>query len=48
MSGFVEVVSTVNAQINSVVWGPIMLTLLIGTGLLLSIRMGFPQFTKFG
>lgn len=47
MSGFVEVVSTVNAQINSVVWGPIMLTLLIGTGLLLSIRMGFPQFTKF-
>jgi AGCS family alanine or glycine:cation symporter len=25
-----------------------MLTLLIGTGLLLSIRMGFPQFTKFG
>jgi AGCS family alanine or glycine:cation symporter len=25
-----------------------MLSLLIGTGLLLSIRMGFPQFTKFG
>ena len=31
----------------TIVWGPIMLTLLIGTGLLLSIRMGFPQFTRF-
>lgn len=37
----------INSAINGVVWGPIMLTLLIGTGLLLSIRMGFPQFTKF-
>ena len=47
MSGFIEIITQVNAAVNSVVWGPIMLTLLIGTGLLLSIRMGFPQFTKF-
>lgn len=47
MSGFVEIISQINTQINNVVWGPIMLTLLIGTGLLLSFRMGFPQFTKF-
>ncbi|MBP3584469.1 MAG: sodium:alanine symporter family protein, partial [Peptococcaceae bacterium] len=42
-----EIIKTVNTAINGVVWGPIMLTLLIGTGLLLSARMGFPQFTKF-
>ncbi len=48
MEGFFQVVSDINGAINGIVWGPIMLTLLIGTGLLLSIRMGFPQFTKFG
>ncbi|MBR2626761.1 MAG: sodium:alanine symporter family protein, partial [Peptococcaceae bacterium] len=42
-----DVIMSINTAINGVVWGPIMLTLLIGTGLLLSIRMGFPQFTKF-
>ena len=47
MSGFLNLVQTVNGAISNVVWGPIMLTLLIGTGLLLSVRMGFPQFTKF-
>ncbi len=38
MSHIMDLVSQINAQINSIVWGPIMLTLLIGTGLLLSIR----------
>lgn len=47
MSHIMDLISQINAQINSIVWGPIMLTLLIGTGLLLSIRMGFPQFTRF-
>ncbi len=42
-----DIILNINTAINGVVWGPIMLTLLIGTGLLLSIRMGFPQFTKF-
>lgn len=47
MSGIIEIISQVNTQINNIVWGPIMLVLLIGTGFLLSVRMGFPQFTKF-
>lgn len=47
MVEFLEMVELVNGKINSVVWGPIMLGLLIGTGFYLSLRMGFPQFTKF-
>jgi len=35
-------------KVNGVLWGPIMLTLLIGGGLYLSLRMGFFQFRKFG
>lgn len=37
-----------NQVINNIVWGPVMLTLLIGTGLILSIRLKFFQFRKFG
>ena len=48
MSSLIETITHINDAVNGVVWGPIMLTLLIGTGLLLSIRMKFPQFTKFG
>jgi len=48
MTNIVVMIEKINGSINDIVWGPIMLTLLIGTGLLLSIRMGFPQFTKFG
>lgn len=43
-----ELISAINTAINDIVWGPIMLTLLIGTGLFLSIRTGFMQFRKFG
>ena len=43
-----EILNDIVGKINGVVWGPIMLTLLIGTGLFLSLRMGFPQFRKFG
>ena len=43
-----EFIGELVAKINGIVWGPIMLTLLIGTGLFLSIRMGFPQFRRFG
>lgn len=35
------------SEVNGVVWGPIMLALLIGTGLFLSIATGFPQFRRF-
>ncbi len=43
-----ELISKINSAINGVVWGPIMLVLLIGVGLYLSVRLGFPQFAKFG
>ena len=35
-------------KVNSFAWGPIMLILLVGTGVYLSIRSGFIQFTKIG
>ena len=34
--------------LNGIAWGPWMLLLLVGTGVYLSIRMGFLQFTRFG
>lgn len=43
-----EIIRSINAEINNIVWGPIMLTLLIGTGLFLSVKTGFLQFRKFG
>lgn len=43
-----EIISLLNSKINGVVWGPVMLTLLIGAGLYLSIRTNFLQFGKFG
>ena len=43
-----ELISSINTEINNIVWGPVMLTLLIGTGLFLSIKTGFLQFSKFG
>ena len=43
-----ELISLINAKINDIVWGPVMLTLLIGTGLFLSVKTGFLQFRKFG
>lgn len=39
-----ETFSNVVAQINSFVWGPWMLALLVGTGILLTIRLKFLQF----
>ena len=34
--------------LNGIAWGPQMLVLLVGTGIYLSFRLGFPQFRKFG
>ena len=34
--------------LNGIAWGPWMLILLVGTGILLSVRMGFIQFSRFG
>ena len=36
----------INSAVNGFVWGPIMLALLVGTGIYLSIRVGFIQFSK--
>ena len=43
-----ETIIAVNSAINGFVWGPIMLALLVGTGVYLTIRTGFPQIAKFG
>ncbi len=43
-----EFIKEINAAVNDVVWGPVMLCLLIGAGLFLSIRTKFVQFRKFG
>ena len=48
MEKILEIIEFVNGKVNGFVWGPIMLTLLIGTGLFLSIRTGFAQFRRFG
>ena len=41
---FAEIVGV----LNGIAWGPWMLVLLVGTGIYLSIRVGFIQFSKFG
>lgn len=48
MEGVLETVNRINSAINSVVWGPIMLVLLVGTGAYLTIRTGCIQATRFG
>ena len=44
----VEKITAINDAVNSFVWGPVMLILLVGTGIYLSCRTGFIQFRKFG
>ena len=41
-------IMAINGVVNGFVWGPIMLCLLVGTGVYFSIRIGFPQFRRFG
>lgn len=42
-----EKIIQINDFINGLVWGPYMLALLVGTGIFLSIRLGFPQVVNF-
>lgn len=42
-----ETILAINKMVNGFVWGPVMLFLLLGTGLLLSVRNKFLQFYKF-
>ena len=44
----VETITSANAWLNSLVWGPPMLILLMGTGLLLTILTGAVQFRHMG
>ena len=48
MESFVAGVEAVNSAVNSFAWGPVMLILLVGTGIYLSIRTRFIQVRKFG
>ena len=43
-----ELITTVNSAINGFVWGPIMLALLVGTGVYLTCRTGWVQVRRFG
>lgn len=44
----IDWITKVNKAVNSVVWGWPIIILILGTGLLLSIRTGFLQIRKFG
>ncbi len=48
MEKFIATVTKVNNIVNGFAWGPIMLALLVGTGILLSVGTGFIQVRKFG
>lgn len=43
-----ETLMNLNSIVNSFVWGPPMLILLVGTGVYLTVRTKFFSFTKFG
>lgn len=42
-----EWIESLNSQINSIVWGPPFMVLLLGTGFYLTVRLGFIQFRHF-
>ena len=44
----VDIITNVNAKINGFVWGLPMMVLLLGVGIYLTVRCGFPQFAHFG
>ncbi len=48
MDQLLEIITKVNGVLNSFAWGPVMLVLLVGTGIYLTIRTGCIQATKFG
>lgn len=44
----VEMITKINDQVNGIVWGPPMLILLIGAGLIITFVTGFVVYKKFG
>ena len=47
MEKITALIYTINNTVNQVVWGPVMLMLLVGTGMFLTVRTGFIQITRF-
>jgi len=43
-----ELIASINSAVNGVVWGAPMLVMLIGVGLLMTVRSHGLQFRKFG
>ena len=48
MEQFVKAVTDINNAVNSFAWGPIMLILLVGTGIFLTVRTRCIQVRRFG
>ena len=48
MENFIATVSEINGVINGFAWGPLMLLLLVGTGVYLTVRVKWLQVTHFG
>ena len=47
MDKFIEVITKINDAVNSFVWGPVMIVIILGTGILLTVSNKFFQITKF-
>jgi len=43
-----KTITDINKAVNGFIWGPVMLALLVGTGVFLSCRTGFLQVRRFG
>ena len=48
MENFISTVEAVNGKLNSFAWGPLMLLLLVGTGVFLTVKVNWLQVTHFG
>ena len=48
VENFVSGITTVNNAVNSFAWGPLMLLLLVGTGVFLTVKVKWLQVTHFG
>ena len=48
MDAFINAVAEVNSFINGIVWGWPMIILILGTGILITVRTKFMQIRKFG
>ena len=44
----IQLITEINGKINSFVWGLPMMVLILGVGIYLTVRCGFPQFCHFG